>query len=96
MQPDQIAGLLTATGLVVGSFATLIGSIAAVVKAARAPKGDSPSPQLGLTATTTPDDDIDYRAYLDMKERAESAERKLNAYLEARRRDAPDEDTHPT
>lgn len=95
MQPDQIAGILTATGLVIGALATLIGSIAAVVKAARAPKGDSPAPQLGLAATVT-DDDIDYRAYLDMKERAESAERKLSAYLEARRRDAPDEDTHPT
>lgn len=96
MQPDQIAGLLTATGLVLGALATLIGSVAAVVKAARAPKGDSPAPQLGLTATAAAADDIDYRAYLDMKERAESAERKLNAYLEARRRDALDEDTHPT
>lgn len=95
MQPDQIGALLTAAGIVIGSVAALVTAIGALIKAARKPGGDDPAPQVGIPATV-PADDIDYRAYLDMKERAERAERTLNAYLEARRRDAPDEDTHPT
>lgn len=95
MQPDQIGALLTAAGIVIGSVAALVTAIGALIKAARKPGGDDPAPQVGIPAAV-PADDIDYRAYLDMKERAESAERKLNAYLEARRRDAPDEDTHST
>lgn len=95
MQPDQIGALLTAAGIVIGSVAALVTAIGALIKAARKPGGDDPAPQVGIPATV-PADDIDYRAYLDMKERAESAERKLNAFLEARRLAAPNEDTHPT
>lgn len=94
MQPDQIAGLLTATGLVIGALATLIGSIAAVVKAARAPKGDSPAPQLGLTATASPADDIDIRAWEDLRDRLNRAEEDRDRWM--RRALGIDEDTHPT
>lgn len=66
MQPDQIAGLLTATALVMGSLAALVTAIGGTVIAARKPKGDSPTPQVGITATVS-DGDIDLRAYEDMK-----------------------------
>lgn len=95
MAPDQIGALLTATGLVIGSVAALVTAIGSLVKAARAGKDGSPAPQVGIPAAV-PDDDIDYRAYLDMKKRAEDAERALREYLDARRLAAPDEDTHPT
>lgn len=95
MAPDQIGALLTAAGIVIGSLAALITAIGALIKAARKPAGDEPAPQVGIPAAVPASDDIDYRAYLDMKKRAEEAETALRLYLAERRQAAPDEDTHP-
>lgn len=45
-------------------------------------------------AASVPDDDIDYRAYADLKERLERTERDRDAWM--RRALGIDEDTHPT
>lgn len=91
---DQLAALLGASAVVIGAVAALGKSIADIITAARK-KDTTPAPQVGIPAVV-PDDDIDYRAYADMKKRAEDAELALREYLEARRLAAPDEDTHPT
>ena len=100
MAPDQIGALLTATGLVIGSIATLIAAIGGLVKAIRAGKDDTPAPQVGIPAGVA-DGDIDYRAYADMKaqlakaeKRVEKAEADRDAWM--RRALGIDEDTHPT
>lgn len=93
MAPDQIGALLTAAGLVIGSVAALVTAVGSLVKAARAGKDTAPAPQVGIPAAV-PDDDIDYRAYADLKERLERTERDRDAWM--RRALGMDEDTHPT
>ncbi|MEX8031670.1 hypothetical protein AB6V29_01395 [Microbacterium sp. 20-116] len=99
MQPDQIGALLTAAGIVIGSLAALITAIGALIKAARKPGGDEPAPQVGITATV-PADDIDIRAWEDLKQRLKDRDDELRAMTADRdkwmlRALGVDEDTHP-
>lgn len=96
MTVDAWAALAGVVALVLGAIAGLTKAVADLITAWRKPDR-TPAPEVGIPAVAEHvDDDIDYRAYLDMKERAEKAERALNEYLAERRRAAPDEDTHPT
>lgn len=100
MQPDQIGALLTAAGIVIGSLAALITAIGALIKAARKPSGDEPAPQVGIPATP-PADDIDIRAWEDLKQRLKDREDDLREMTADRdrwklRAFGVDEDTHPT
>ncbi len=88
-----------------GVVAILLTAIAGITKAiadlilATRKKDPSPAPQLGIIpSSTSPSDDIDYRAYLDMKTRAETAERQrddLLLFITNRNADHIDEDTRP-
>lgn len=96
---DQLAALLGASAVVIGAVAALGKSIADIITAARK-KDTTPAPQVGIPAVVS-DDDIDYRAYADMKaqlskaeQRAEKAERDRDAWMH--RALGIDEDTHPT
>lgn len=93
MQPDQIGALLTAAGIVIGSVAALVTAIGALIKAARKPGGDDPAPQVGIPATV-PADDIDIRAWEDLRDRLDRAEKDRDTWM--RRALGIDEDTHPT
>lgn len=93
MQPDQIGALLTAAGIVIGSVAALVTAIGALIKAARKPGGDDPAPQVGIPATV-PADDIDIRAWEDLRDRLDRAEKDRDAWM--RRALGIDEDPHPT
>lgn len=90
---------------IAGVAALLLTAVAGIIKAvvdlivATRKKDTTPAPQLGIPAAPSAPDDIDYRAYLDMKKRAEKAERQREELLQIlTRRSAGtdiDEDTHP-
>lgn len=95
MTVEAWAAVAGVAAVVLTAVAGLTKAIADLIGAWRRPDR-APAPEVGIPAVAEPrDDDIDYRAYLDMKERAEKAEAALSAYLDDRRRAAPDEDTHP-
>ncbi|WHE35138.1 hypothetical protein [Microbacterium sp. BDGP8] len=100
MGADAIAALATAVALILTAIGGVIAAIATLIGALRK-KDTAPAPQVGITATVPPTgDDIDYRAYLDMKERAERAETRAGAAEETLRRllnrgEHIDEDTQP-
>lgn len=95
MTVDAWVAIAGVVAIVLTAVAGLTKAIADLLAAWRRPD-KAPAPEVGISAVAEqPDDDIDYRAYLDMKKRAEDAERALRDYLEARRIAAPDEDTHP-
>lgn len=95
MTVDAWVAVAGVVAIVLTAVAGLTKAIADLIGAWRRPDR-TPAPEVGISAVAEHvDDAIDYRAYLDMKERAEKAEAALSAYLDDRRRAAPDEDTHP-
>lgn len=99
MSPEQWVALLGVVVLIIGAIAGLVKAIADMLIALRK-RDDKPAPELGITAIPATDD-IDYRAYEDMKadrdlwraraERAEAhAERIVRRYAEH-----IDDDTEP-
>ncbi|QLD10879.1 hypothetical protein [Microbacterium oleivorans] len=92
MTVESVAALLGVAAVVITALAALVKAFADLI-GARGKKDTAPAPQLGITATPPASDDIDYRAYLDMKERAERAEESLRRFLN--RGDHIDEDTQP-
>ncbi|WP_438354104.1 hypothetical protein [Microbacterium sp. CJ88] len=97
MTPEQFAGLITATAVLLTAVGGTIAAIAAAVRSFR--RSDSaPAPEVGIPATAH--DDIDYRAYADLKEqlakteaRAEKAEHDRDYWMH--RALGIDEDTRP-
>lgn len=92
MGADAIVALATAGGLILTAIGGVIAALATLIGTLRK-KDTAPAPQVGIPATAPASDDIDYRAYLDMKERAERAEESLRRFLN--RGDHIDEDTQP-
>lgn len=67
MTVEAIATLLGAASAILVALAGLVASVASLIGAFRK-KDTAPAPQLGITATApAEDDDIDYRAYQDMR-----------------------------
>jgi hypothetical protein len=99
MTVESIAALLGVAAVVLTALAALVKAIADLISAARK-KDTAPAPQVGIPATAPAGEDIDYRAYVDMKERAERAETRADRAEEALRRtfnrgEHIDEDTQP-
>ncbi len=93
-------------GVLLGVIAVVLTALAGMAKAitdlvvAFRKRDNAPAPQVGIPAAPPPaQDDIDYRAYLDMLKRAETAEKQRDELLQilTRRQAATglDEDTHP-
>lgn len=93
MSIDQLGGLITALALLLTAIGGLVAAITALVKSLRR-TDDKPPPEVGIPAPPVHDEhDIDYRAYLDMKARAERAETDRDAWM--KRALGIDEDTQP-
>lgn len=90
---EQWAALIGAVALIGGTLAALVKAIGDLIIAFRK-RDDKPAPTVGITATPAPDDDIDYRAYADVLQRAKDAERDRDLWM--RRALGIDEDTEPT
>lgn len=93
---------IAAVGVASGAGLTLAGLITAITNSIIAfrRKDSKPAPEVGIAATPTPDDDIDYRAYVQLEkqlekaeERAQKAELDRDAWM--RRALGIDEDTRP-
>lgn len=101
MTVDAWAALAGVVALVLGAIAGLTKAVADLITAWRKPDR-TPAPEVGIPAVAEHDpDDIDYRAYADMKEqlakaekRAEKAEADRDAWMH--RALGIDEDTRPT
>lgn len=95
---EQWGVLLGVVAVVLTALAGMTKAITDLVSAFRK-RDNAPAPQVGIPAAAPAHDEIDYRAYLDMKERAETAERQVADLLQilTRRRAGTDidEDTHP-
>ncbi|WP_439593878.1 hypothetical protein [Microbacterium sp.] len=93
MTIEQWVALLGVAALILTATAGLTKAIADLIASFR--RNDSkPAPDVGITAPVKPDDDIDYRAYEDMRARAERAERDRDAWMH--RALGIDEDTQQT
>lgn len=86
---EQWILLFGAVGVVITALAGMTKAIADVIAATRK-RDPSPPPQLGIIPATTTADDIDYRAYQDMKD-----ERDFWRARALRNAEHIDEDTHP-
>lgn len=96
---DQWAGLLAALAVVLTAIAGLVAAVSQLVKSWRRPD-DKPAPEVGIPAAPA-HDDIDYRAYVDLKDRltvVESDLREMTKQRDAwmRRALGINEDTEPT
>ncbi|KSU52906.1 hypothetical protein [Microbacterium enclense] len=101
MTVDAWVAIATVAAVVVTAVAGLTKATADLIGAWRRPD-KTPAPEVGIPAVAEHvDDDIDYRAYADMKDqlkkaetRAEKAEGERDYWM--RRALGIDEDTHPT